>query len=87
MFDNANVIVQEDSKRIKSEKAYVKEKETGSSTFSPYWYWIICGVGAGVFMGTGATIYAVKYAKYGLAGTGVLGPGMFIIFLIARIIL
>ena len=38
-------------------------------------------------MGTGAFIYAPEYAKYGLAGTGIIGPGTVVIFGIARIIL
>ena len=38
-------------------------------------------------MGTGAFIYAPKYAKYDLAGAGVLGPGVLLVFSLWRIIL
>lgn len=37
-------------------------------------------------MGTGAFIYASNYADYGLAGSGVLGPGAFVVFLLAKLI-
>ena len=37
-------------------------------------------------MGTGAFIYANSYSEYGLAGSGVLGPGAFLMFLILKIV-
>ena len=35
-------------------------------------------------MGTGAFIYANSYSEYGLAGSGVLGPGAFIMYVIIK---
>ena len=35
-------------------------------------------------MGTGAFIYSNSYAEYGLAGSGVLGPGAFIVYTIVK---
>ena len=60
---------------------------TDKSIISPNCYWVTCGIGAGFCMGTGAFIYASKYAKYGLVGTGVLGPGIFVVSIVLRIIL
>ena len=37
-------------------------------------------------MGTGAFIYAANYSEYGLAGTGVLGPGAFLVYLSMKVI-
>jgi len=37
-------------------------------------------------MGCGAFIYAVNYSNFGLAGSGVLAPGVFIIFLALKLI-
>jgi len=37
-------------------------------------------------MGTGAFIYAYNYSQYGLAGSGVLGPGAFIFYLIFKVV-
>ena len=37
-------------------------------------------------MGTGAFIYASNYSEYGLPGTGVLGPGATIMYLLAKIV-
>ena len=61
-----------------------EEKEVACS---PNCYWVSCGLGAGACMGTGAFVYAPEYAKYGLAGTGVLGPGTFVLFLLWRLAL
>ena len=36
-------------------------------------------------MGTGAFIYASNYSEYGLAGTGVLGPGATLMYVIVKI--
>ena len=36
-------------------------------------------------MGTGAFIYANSYSEYGLVGSGVLGPGAFIMYLILKV--
>ena len=36
-------------------------------------------------MGTGAFIYANSYSEYGLAGSGVLGPGAFIMYLVIKV--
>lgn len=38
-------------------------------------------------MGTGAFIYANNYSEYGLAGSGVLGPGAFIFFSIFKVVI
>ena len=38
-------------------------------------------------MGTGAFVYAPKYSKFGLAGTGILGPPIFVIMTIWRLLL
>ena len=57
------------------------------SIFGPNCYWVSCGILAGFCMGTGAFVYAPKYARYGLPGAGILGPGIVVIFAIWRIIL
>ena len=31
-------------------------------------------------MGTGAFVFATRYSQYGLAGTGILGPPIFVIY-------
>lgn len=36
-------------------------------------------------MGTGAFIYANSYSEYGLAGSGVLGPGAFLVFTVFKV--
>ena len=36
-------------------------------------------------MGSGAFIYASKYSEYGLVGTGVLGPGAFLMYLAIKV--
>lgn len=36
-------------------------------------------------MGTGAFIYAANYSEYGLAGSGVLGPGAFVFYLLFKV--
>lgn len=38
-------------------------------------------------MGTGAFIYANNYSEYGLAGSGVLGPGAFLFFSVFKVVL
>jgi len=48
--------------------------------------WILCCIGAGFSMGTGAFIYASNYAEYGLFGAGVLGPIPFLTTSLAKII-
>ena len=37
-------------------------------------------------MGTGAFIFANSYSEYGLAGSGVLGPGAFILYTIIKLV-
>lgn len=37
-------------------------------------------------MGTGAFLYAANYSDYGLDGSGVLGPGAFIVFLLMKVV-
>ena len=49
-------------------------------------YWISCGLGAGFCMGTGGAIYATTYAKLGLGGVSLTGPGTLLFFLIWRIV-
>lgn len=58
-------------------------EESGSRCGSCYW--ISCGLGAGFCMGTGGAIYATCYARLGMAGVGITGPGTFIFFLIWRL--
>ena len=41
---------------------------------------------AGCMMGTGAFIFANSYSEYGLAGSGVLGPGAFILYTIIKLV-
>ena len=41
---------------------------------------------AGFMMGTGAFIYANSYSEYGLVGSGVLGPGAFLVYFILKIV-
>jgi len=48
--------------------------------------WIACCLAAGFMMGTGAFLFASKYSEYGLAGSGVLGPGAGVAFLLVKII-
>ena len=48
--------------------------------------WITCCLLAGFMMGTGAFVYAANYSEYGLSGAGVLGPGAFIVYLLAKIL-
>ena len=62
-------------------------KEEKEPACGPNCYWVSCGLGAGACMGTGAFVYAPEYAKYGLAGTGILGPGTFVLFLLWRLAL
>ena len=50
-------------------------------------FWVSCGLGAGFCMGTGGAIYATEYAKYGLSGVSITGPGTFLVFLVWRILL
>ena len=47
--------------------------------------WITSCILAGLSMGTGAFIYASNYAKYGLEGSGVLGPGPCIVFALVKV--
>lgn len=47
--------------------------------------WITSCLFAGFFMGTGAFLYAANYSEYGLSGTGILGPGATIMFLLVKI--
>ena len=74
---------------IDSEDKQIDSKEDAakSSILNHNFYWVKCGIAAGFCMGTGAFCYAPKYAKYDLEGAGVLGPGMFVVFLIWRIVL
>ena len=44
--------------------------------------WITCALLAGITMGSGSFIFATNYAKLGMMGGGICGPGVFIIFLI-----
>ncbi len=37
-------------------------------------------------MGTGAFIYASNYAKYGIFGTGLIGPVNFVVYLLFKVI-
>ena len=48
--------------------------------------WIACCLAAGFMMGTGAFLYAANYSDYGLDGSGVLGPGAFIVFLLMKVV-
>lgn len=50
-------------------------------------YWITCACLAGATQGTGAFIYASNYAKYGFIANGLLGPGVLLSALVAKLIL
>ena len=49
-------------------------------------YWVSCSLFAGLTMGTGSFIYAVKYADLGFEGGGLTGPIVFVIFLTVNVI-
>ena len=50
-------------------------------------YWISCGLGAGFCMGTGGALYATCYARLGMGGVGLTGPGTFLVYALWRLIL
>ena len=68
-------------KRTRTSEELEAELKSGGF-FGKNCYWITCSLLAGLFMGTGAAIFAVKYSELGFKGGGLTGPGVFIIFLL-----
>ena len=64
-----------------------KSKKDTVSCFGPNCYWISCAIGSGLIIGTGSYIIDSRFARYGFIGTGVNGPGTFVIFFTWRLIL
>ena len=58
-----------------------KGEETEGGTCGKNCKWISYCLLAGFLIGTGAFIYANSFGKYGMDGSGILGPGATVMFL------
>ena len=69
--------------RLKKQKTadQLEAEMQAEGFFGKNCYWITCSLAAGITMGTGSFIFASNYADLGLAGGGLCGPGVFVVFL------
>ena len=70
---------------VKQETALLKEvSEQGAC--GKNCGWVTACTLAGLCMGSGAFMYASRYAKHGVVGSAVLGPGTLIVYIVLKII-